>query len=367
MQAFLRPGAWRRLPLALAAGLLVVPAARAQDPARARLEQARALAAEGKAEPALAALRAAVFLHRGDVEISREYQIAMVRAGRREEVVKEYRALAEAFPDEATWHYLHGRLLAGEPLEKEFREAIRIQPGFFWAHFGLGQFLIGQNRSAEAVPHLRRALELRPDLLDVHDALAMAHHFAGDYESAEQVWREAVKLFPQSPAPRVGLGVLYKTLGRGDATLYPRAVEQLEAVLKTWPDTWEAYEPLIQTCYAMGQADKAERHRVAARALGRRLKQRAMIVDVIDIGTRALIVTEVLDDDTLWLRAATAPKGREKVETTPAAYVVGKEDGSADLYRADPAKPEQPGAFVEHFAKPPAHAAIVARVRAAVP
>jgi Flp pilus assembly protein TadD len=355
------------LILVLAAAALPAAVGAETDPARARLEQARSLAAEGKAEPALSALRAAVFLHRGDIEISREYQIAMVRAGRREDVVKEYRVLAEAFPDEATWHYLYGRLLAGEALEKEFREAIRIQPGFFWAHFGLGQFLIDQNRSAEAVPHLKRACELRPDLLEVHDALAMAHHFAGDYEAAEQVWREAVKQFPQSPAPRVGLGVLYKTLGRGDASLYPRAVEQLEAVLKTWPDTWEAYEPLIQTCYTMGQADKAERYREAARVLGRRLKQRAMIVDVVDIGTRALIVTEILDDDSLWLRASTAPKGREKVETTPVAYVIGKSDGAADLHRANPAKPGEPGPFVERLAKPLVHAAIVARIRAAIP
>jgi tetratricopeptide (TPR) repeat protein len=351
----------------LALGLLLAPAAPAQDPARVHLEKGRALAAQGKTEEALSAYRAAVFLHRGDVDVSREYQNAMIHAGRREDVVKEYRAIAEAFPGEATWRYLYGRLLAGEALEKEFQAALQINSDFFWARFGLGQYLVDRNRAGEAVPHLKRACELRPDLIETHDALAKAHHFAGGFEAAEEVWREAVTRFPQSPAPRVGLGVLYKTMGRGDASLYPRAVEQLEAVLKTWPDTWEAYEPLIQTCYTMGQEEKAERYRTAARALGRRLKQRAMIVDVVDIGPRALIVTEILEDGNLWLRIATAPKGREKVETTPAAYVVGKEDGSADLYRADPAKPEQPGAFVEHFAKPPAHAAIVARVRAAVP
>jgi tetratricopeptide (TPR) repeat protein len=355
-----------RLALPVAVALLVGGReAAAQDPARVRLEQARSLAAQGKVESSLSALRAAVFLHRGDIEISREYQNAMARAGRKDEAVKEYRALAEAFPDEATWHYLLGRLLDGEALEKELQIALRLDPRFFWAHFGMGQYAIDHGRPREAIPHLQAARDLRPDFLEAHDALAKAHHFAGEFESAERVWAEAVRQFPRSPAPRVGLGVLYKTIGRGDPSFLPRAVDQLEAVLATWPDTWEAYEPLVQAHYAMGAPEKAERVREAARALGRRLKQDAMVVDLVDLGPRVMILTELLAGD-VWIRVTTAPKGREKIEQVPAAFVARKADGSLDLYLASPAKPQEAGAFVEHYAKPPAHAALVERLRAAL-
>jgi tetratricopeptide (TPR) repeat protein len=356
----------RMLSLALAVPVAVglqAAAGAEPDPARDRLAQARALAAEGKAEPSLAALRKAVFLHRGDVEISREYQNAMSRAGRKDEVVKEYRALAEAIPDEATWRYLYGRLLDGEALEKEMRAALQIDPSFYWAHFGLGQYCIDRGRPRDAVPHLTAARDLRPEVMEAHDALAKAHHFAGEFESAERVWMEAVRQFPESPAPRVGLGVLYKTIGRGDPSFLPKAVEQLDAVLATWPETWEAYEPLIQACYALNETAKAERLRESARALGRRLKQDAMVVDLVDLGPRVMILVEVLAGDA-WLRVSTAPKGREKVETVPAALVIRKPDGSLDLYRTDPARPREAGSFVDHFAKSPAHVVIVERLKA---
>ncbi len=349
---------------ALALALLSAGPAPAQDPALARLAQARALAAQGKDESSLAALRAAVFLHRGDVEISREYQNAMVRAGRKEEVVQEYRVLAEAFPDEATWRYLYGRLLEGEALEKEFLASQRLAPDFFWARFGLGQYYLDHRRCADAIPHLRRACALQPDRMEALDVLAKAHHLAGEFESAEAVWRDAVNRFPRSPAPRVGLGVLYKTVGRGDPSQLPRAIEQLDLVLKDWPGTWEAYEPLIQSCYATGDAAKADRYRDVARRLGKELGKDTMIVDAVDAGARVLVVNELLRDGPLWLRIGSVPKGPEPAVPVPAAYAIRKEGGAVDLHRADPARPQEPGPFLARFAAMPSHAELVEKLKA---
>jgi tetratricopeptide (TPR) repeat protein len=337
----------------------------AQDPARTRLEQARALAARGKSDEALAALRAAAALHRGDIEISRDYQNALARAGRKDEALKEYRALAEAFPDEATWRYLYGRLLDGEALDREFREALRLDPGFFWAHYGLGQYALDRNRLAEAIDHLQKARDRRPDLLETYDALAKAHHLAGAFEKAEEVWREAVRRFPASPAPRLGLGVLYKTVGQAEPALLSRAIDQLEAVVKGWPETWEAYEPLIQACYGIGEAARAETHREAARQLGKRLRKDRLMVDLVDMGQNALIVYEELAGP-VWLRATLAHKGKETLEQTPVACAIRKDGGAVDLCGVDPAKPREPGKLIERFAAPPSHANLVARLKAAI-
>lgn len=343
------------------------------------LDRARSLAAQEKHEDALAALRAAVALHRGDVEISREYQNALVRLGRREEAVKEYRALAEAFPDEATWHYLYGRLLDGDPFEKEMQRALDLAPAFFWAHFGLGQFRLERGRAREALPHLKSARDLRPDLLETHDALAKAYYAAGNYSQdraqadllwreAERIWSEALKNFPDSSVPPLRLGVMYKTIGQADPSILLQAVAQLQTVVRKWPDTWEAYEPLIQACYAAGETGPAEENRGRARDMGKRLKKKDLIVEVVDLATRVMIVREILDagPGEPWLRVTLAAKGKDKFEESPAAlaFPAGKE--GLDVFLADASKPDGRGALVQRFEKAPPHAALVARLKIAL-
>jgi tetratricopeptide (TPR) repeat protein len=337
------------------------------DPARTRLEQARALAAKDRHAEALEALAAAVALHRGDVEISREYQNALLRAGRRDQAVREYRALAEAHPDEATWHYLHGRLLAGEEMERGFKRALALDPSFFWAHFGLGQYRLDADRPGDAVPHLQTARDLRPDLPDVHDALAKALYFAGRFEEAEAAWREAARRFPDSAASRIGLGVLYKTVGQANPEMLPRAVVELEAVVKRWPEAWAAYEPLIQACYAAGRTEQAEVHRAAARRAGARGRRTEMTVDIVGLDARVLLVRERLDAaaEGGWIVFSVKGRGREAAET-PVAVAVPTGAEGVDLYGADPARPEGRGALLEHYAARPAHAALVDRVRRAL-
>lgn len=357
-------------------GLLSAPAF-AQDPARERLDRARAFAAQGKHEDALAALRAAVALHRGDVEISREYQNALARLGRREEAVKEYRALVEAFPDEATWRYLYGRLLDGEAFEREMARALELAPTFFWAHFGLGQYRLDHGRAREAIPRLLSARELRPDCLDAHDLLAKAHYVLGEYEQAENAWREAAKRFPDSPLPHLGLGVMAKTVGQADASKLPMAIRELSAVVEKWPEAWEAYEPLVQSCYAAGDADKAERYREKAREAGKRNGKKDMLVDVVDLGNRVMLVREVLDPKAAslkgeWLSVSTAEKGPKGVAESAGVLVVRDASGGVTLFRGaeGPGRAPLQDATVatwhpgERFDRAPSHADLIARLRA---
>ena len=54
-------------------------------------------------------------------------------------------------------------------------------------HFNLGADLVAMNRPREAVFHLRKTLELRPDMVGAHGFLGSAYYALGDYAAA---WKE---------------------------------------------------------------------------------------------------------------------------------------------------------------------------------
>jgi Tfp pilus assembly protein PilF len=51
-----------------------------------------------------------------------------------------------------------------EEAEEHYRAAIRLRPGWTYAHNDLGILLAEQGRLEEAVVHFREAVSLRPDL-----------------------------------------------------------------------------------------------------------------------------------------------------------------------------------------------------------
>ncbi len=58
--------------------------------------------------------------------------------------------------------------------EKYFRKALKKKPGFFDAHYGLGQLLLQRGECTGALEHLRKAVELEPDSEKAQRGLARA-------------------------------------------------------------------------------------------------------------------------------------------------------------------------------------------------
>ena len=156
---------------------------------------------------------------------------ALETQGRWNEAAAEYRKVLELEPSREGIHYLIGRLLLSQPAtgderdklreqaKKEFEaeialnernpgaqfilaelardegrmdeavlrfgNATRYDAGFGHAWLGLGRSLLAQDKSAEAIPALERAVRLLPDLAEAHYQLALAYRRAGrqaDYE-----------------------------------------------------------------------------------------------------------------------------------------------------------------------------------------
>jgi tetratricopeptide (TPR) repeat protein len=93
------------------------------------------------------------------------------------EIIKRLRTFRERRPASPVGHFLLARALAiehrpAEEVEFLLREAIRVEPRFWPAHYELGQLLEGQGKPVEAVHALAQAVKLNPEYAPAHYSLA---------------------------------------------------------------------------------------------------------------------------------------------------------------------------------------------------
>src|SRR5262249_31197816 len=111
-----------------------------------------------------------------------------------------------------------------------FEDAIRIEPGYALAHSAVGHSYFFLCQPLHSMPHLEampkakaavlRALELDDRLGEAHGVLAAVHFFFDwDWDAAEQEFRRALELSPQSPYSHITYGFYLMAMGRRDAGL----------------------------------------------------------------------------------------------------------------------------------------------------
>ena len=150
---------------------------------------------------------------------------ALESQGKWSEAAAEYHKVLEMEPAREGIHYLIGRLLLSQPASgderdklraeakkefeaelavnernpgaqfilaefardkgrldeavQRFRKVTTIDAGFGHAWLGLGRSLVAQDKAAEAIPALERAVQLLPDVAEAHYQLAIAYKRAG--------------------------------------------------------------------------------------------------------------------------------------------------------------------------------------------
>jgi protein O-GlcNAc transferase len=135
------------------------------------------------------AFRQAWLLHPRDREARYNYAMALANAGRKEEGLKELDALRAALPRYALAHFGAGHVRAElgqtEAAERDFRQAVRLDPALFRAHFELGRLRERQGDDAGALAAYRAALERNPGLTAARYRLAALLRKAGDHAAAD--------------------------------------------------------------------------------------------------------------------------------------------------------------------------------------
>jgi TolB-like protein/Flp pilus assembly protein TadD len=103
-------------------------------------------------------------------------------------------ALAEAHTSLGFFYLMYDWNFA--EAEREFKRAIKLNPGYANAHDGYGFLLKATARSEEAIRASRQAKKLDPLSLFTNVSLSWAYYFARDYERAIEQGRKALELEP---------------------------------------------------------------------------------------------------------------------------------------------------------------------------
>ena len=218
---------------------------------------------DGDAEKAIKSLEMSVRSLEGignKEELAREMnKLAVIYdyVGRRDEAEKEYREALRINPDYADAHINFGNLLYDmgreEDAEAQYREALRINPDSAGAHYNLGNLLKYLGRTEDAEAEYREALRINPDYADAHINFGNLLKETGKKDDAEVEYREALRINPDSAGAHYNLGNLLKYLGRTEEA----EVEYREA-LRINPDSAVAHNNLGNLLGNMGRKEDAE-------------------------------------------------------------------------------------------------------------
>ena len=123
------------------------------------------------------------------------------------------------------------------------------------AHNNLGNLLMNQERSAEAIPHFRDALRVEPDYVPAHYNLAIMLERHGKPVEAIVHYREVVGLDAQHAGAHNNLGNLLDTQGET-----AEAIAHYRQAIESSPRYAEAHFNLALTLEALGRTDEAKSH-----------------------------------------------------------------------------------------------------------
>jgi len=105
----------------------------------------------------------------------------------------------------------HGALAGAESL---LRRSLALRPGLPHVQVHLGRILADAGKHQDAIDVLQAAAGAQPDLFDALVVLAQVRFTVGDFAAAEENYRSALRLAPQSQTALLGLGVLLNTVRR---------------------------------------------------------------------------------------------------------------------------------------------------------
>jgi len=143
-----------------------------------------------------------------------------------------------------------------------FNEALRINPAYAEAHVNLGNALFQQGHTQDAIAQYRTALQINPAAAEAHNNLGLALLQQGRPDEALDEFRAALQINPASAEIHANLGIALFQLGRAD-----EAINEFRAAVQINPAYAEAHRNLAVALFQLGKADEAIPHSEKALAL----------------------------------------------------------------------------------------------------
>jgi TolB-like protein/Tfp pilus assembly protein PilF len=137
--------------------------------------------------------------------------------------------------------------------ESEFKRALELNPDLVLVHQRFGSYLKFMGRFEESMAHYRHALELDPFSLQINMNLATNHYLKGDYDEAIQHLKLTLELEPNYVPTHYALGCAYIQQGRFD-----EAIEEFQLIYRTEEEAYLALGFMGYAYACNGQRCEAE-------------------------------------------------------------------------------------------------------------
>jgi TolB-like protein/Tfp pilus assembly protein PilF len=139
-------------------------------------------------------------------------------------------------------------------LEKEFRQAVELDPGYAIAHYWYAEYLMAMGRTREALSRVEQSRELDPLNSVINASVGMIRYLAHDYDGALVALRRGLEIDPTHYVSylRVGLVCLQKNLPN-------EAIDAMRQAVTHSGSSTEALAGLAQAHGVTGDRLAAER------------------------------------------------------------------------------------------------------------
>jgi len=186
--------------------------------------------------------------------------------GRTKEAEKEYKEALRIDPDNAEARNNFGTLLYRlkrfKEAKKEYKEAIQTNPDLAEAHSNLGRLFYESERFEKAEKEYRKAIRIQPDYAGIHNNLGILLIDLERYEEAENEFREAIRIQPNDAQAHNNLGVVLINLER-----HEEAENEFREAIRINPDYAETHANLGILYTQTGRVEDAKKELESAKRL----------------------------------------------------------------------------------------------------
>jgi rhomboid protease GluP len=240
----------------LFAAVFGIAVERADEDAEFVAANARRLAAEGKTEASLEALRRAVALAPKSAPLQNDLGLLYLESGRTDEAIGAFREAVELDHElyEPQRNLAIALALSGreEEASEAFRIAIQMEPSDISLYIRWSQLLMEAGRLDEAVSLLEEALTWKPDSAAVESQMGLVRLSRGETGKALEALRRAAALEPDEPEHHNRLALGLSRAREGDCGL-----EEVERALELLPDAPHLLDSLGTVRLARGEPGEA--------------------------------------------------------------------------------------------------------------
>ena len=88
------------------------------------------------------------------------------------------------------------------------RQALRIDPEYVKAHYNLGNILLKQGKTEEAITHFFQAIKINPDFVRAYNKIGLILFKLGKFDRAKVFFSKAIQIDPNYEEARKNLGII---------------------------------------------------------------------------------------------------------------------------------------------------------------